>query len=64
MVHFCKIAKMMRRDIEIPHEKQKSVNDVYPLILGWSADATIFSQKKRYLRTCKNHLRTSRSDIY
>ena len=36
---------MMRKDVEISHEKQKSVHDVYPLILGWSADAPIFSKK-------------------
>ena len=39
----------MRRDVEISHEKQKSVSDVYPMILGWSADAPIFSQKKNVI---------------
>ena len=52
MDHFRKTAKMMLGDVELTHEKQTSVQDVYPLILGWSADASIFSQKKRYLRKC------------
>ena len=64
MDHFRKTAKMMLGDVELTHEKQTSVQDVYPLILGWSADANIFSKKKRYLRTSKNHLRISRNDLY